>query len=470
MALQLPAFQAVRIDKLEVREDISETDFLREARMRAGRTPSVVLLSGGESRASGENRYSIAGWDPFLVFRSKGHACTLERAGKMQQVEADPLVLLDRLCSSFRPDFGFDVSPFSGGAMGYLAYDLKNTIERLPQTAQDDMNLPDLFLLWPKRIMVHDRREQKLFNFTLGFEGDVRGEGHGCGGHETVPFPPLRAGNLRSDFTHEQYLAAVGKVRRYIRRGDVYQVNLSQRFRFSFEGDPFRLWTLLFEMNPAPFYAFVNAGDHGVLSTSMERFLFRRGSYLETRPIKGTQRRGATPEEDAALASGLVGSPKDDAELSMIVDLMRNDLGRVCSPQTVRVDEHKRLESYQNVHHLVSIVSGRLRPEASYGDVLRACFPGGSITGCPKIRAMEIIDELEPHVRHVYTGSIGYLGWHENMDLNVAIRTAILKDGTCCFPVGGGIVYDSREEDEYRETLQKGRTVFDLVEKLGGEA
>ena len=256
-------------------------------------------------------------------------------------------------------------------------------------------------------------------------------------------------------------------MRHYIREGDIYQVNISQRYRFPLEGDAFLLWESLYEMNPAPFYAYINAGDHQVLSTSMERFLLRRKSTIETRPIKGTRKRGASPEEDEALRLELQSDPKEDAELSMIVDLLRNDLGRVCSPRTIRVAEHKRLETYQNVHHLVSIVTGELRPRTTYGDLLRGTFPGGSITGCPKIRSMEIIDELEPHVRHVYTGSIGYLGFHENLDLNVAIRTGLVHKSTCYFSVGGGIVYDSKEEDEYQETLHKGRTLFQLIAKIG---
>jgi para-aminobenzoate synthetase component 1 len=278
---------------------------------------------------------------------------------------------------------------------------------------------------------------------------------------------PIQVGALQSNFSHEAYLHAVRKARHYIREGDIYQVNLSQRYQFELAGDTFQLWKSLFNMNPAPFYAYIQAGDHQVLSTSMERFLYRRGSYIETRPIKGTRKRGRSADEDEALKRDLLQDPKEDAELSMIVDLSRNDLGRVCSARTIEVSEHKRLETYQNVHHLVSIVTGRLQTGTSYGEILRATFPGGSITGCPKIRAMEIIDELEPHVRQVYTGSVGYLGWHENMDLNIAIRTALIHQGTCYFSVGGGIVYDSRDEDEYRETLHKGRTLFQLIEQLG---
>ena len=257
------------------------------------------------------------------------------------------------------------------------------------------------------------------------------------------------------------------RVREYIRAGDVYQVNLSQRYRFPFSGDGFGLWESLFRRNPAPFYAYLHCGGHQVLSTSMERFLFRKGDFIETRPIKGTRKRGASPSEDEALRAELRSSPKDDAELSMIVDLLRNDLGRVCLPRSVRVQEHKRLESYQNVHHLVSIVTGRLASGTTYGDIIRAAFPGGSITGCPKIRAMEIIDELETVVRHVYTGSIGYLGWHDNMDLNIAIRTAVIHGRACSYSVGGGIVFDSDEADEYEETLHKGRTLFEIIQAGG---
>jgi para-aminobenzoate synthetase component 1 len=279
-----------------------------------------------------------------------------------------------------------------------------------------------------------------------------------------VPLGAYRVGPPKSNFTREAYLQALSRIREYIRQGDVYQVNLTQRFSFPLSGEPYYLFKRLFGLNPAPFYAFLNCGDFQVLSTSMERFLYRRGDYLETRPIKGTRPRGATPAADVVLRQELAESRKDDAELSMIVDLLRNDLGKVCRPRTVRVLEHKRLEAYQNVYHLVSVVAGQLQPECRAVDILRATFPGGSITGCPKIRAMEIIDELEPHVRHVYCGAIGYLGLHRNLDLNVAIRTAIISKGQAHFAVGGGVVYDSREEDEYEETLHKGRTLFRLIE------
>ncbi len=462
---------SIEIERLERFSGVEDAGFLARAYACSRRSLSAVLLSGGDLRDSGENRYSIAAWKPLAAMTARNGLCRVETgAAGVSEFRADPLDVLDRIFETMTPAFDLEVTPFSGGAVGYLAYDLKHAIERLPAFAVDDLGLPDIFLFWPGQILVHDREAKELSILDLKFAG--------TGGPPSGPWVPpagsdrppgaFRTGQPRSNFTHEAYLAAVGKIRSYIRNGDVYQVNLSQRFQFELDGNPYLLWRTLFDINPAPFYAFIHAGDHQVLSTSMERFLLRRGPMIETRPIKGTRGRGKTKEEDADLVSDLLQSPKDDAELSMIVDLLRNDLGRICLPGTIRVVEHKRVETYQNVHHLVSIVAGELPPGTPHGQIIRATFPGGSITGCPKIRSMEIIDELEPNVRHAYTGAIGYLGWHANLDLNVAIRTAIVKDGICYFSVGGGIVYDSVEEEEYRETLDKGRTLFDLTRKPGG--
>lgn len=453
---------------------------------------SAVLVSGGAVASGLENRYSMIAYDPFLSFISKGQSCRIEAAGWSQVLHGDPLRLLDAACALFQPDFSLCVPPFAGGAVGYFAYDLKNVVEKLPTTAVDDLNLPDIFLFWPRRLLVHDRVRKRLVHLVFKYEpedvssaGGSEGVASDTDGFGAGPEAPLlfdepdvplaesaktidcRLDDLRSNFTHQDYLRAVSEVRRYIEAGDVYQVNLSQRFYLPLAGNPFELWSALFRLNPTPFHAYIQAVDHQVLSTSMERFLFRRGDYIETRPIKGTRKRGSTAEEDRLLREELCRSGKDDAELAMIVDLLRNDLGRVCRARSIRVLAHKRLESYQSVHHLVSIISGRLKEGISNGEVLRATFPGGSITGCPKIRAMEIIDELEPNVRHIYTGSIGYLGWHANMDLNIAIRTALIKDGVCYYSAGGGIVYDSTAEDEYRETLHKARSLFQVIDKLG---
>ncbi|MGA9754500.1 MAG: aminodeoxychorismate synthase component I [Desulfobaccales bacterium] len=424
---------------------------------------AMLLLSGGELDCAG---YSLMGWDPFLVLRAKGRRVRLEQDGDTRVSDADPFVVLEDILKALELPGDSPLTPLAAGGLGFLAYDLKNHLERLPTTAADDLHLPDMVFAFPRRLVVHDRRAGRFWQVSITYE-DSRGRRSVPQDGEiwppAVPVGAYRVGTPKSNFTREAYLQALTRIREYIRAGDVYQVNLTQRFSFPLSGEPYYLLQRLFQVNPAPFYAYLHCGDFQVLSTSMERFLYQRGDYLETRPIKGTRPRGATPAADAVLRQELAESLKDDAELSMIVDLLRNDLGKVCRPRTVQVKEHKRLEAYENVYHLVSIVTGQLRPEVGAVDILRATFPGGSITGCPKIRAMEIIDELEPHVRHVYCGAIGYLGLHRNLDLNVAIRTAIISQGQAHFAVGGGVVYDSRAEDEYEETLHKASTLFRLI-------
>jgi para-aminobenzoate synthetase component I len=424
---------------------------------------AMLLLSGGDLDCAG---YSLMGWDPFLVIRARGRRVEVQQDGGTRVWEADPFAVLEDLLGALELPGDPPVTPLATGGLGFLAYDLKNHLERLPTSVVDDLHLPEMVFAFPRRLVIHDRRGGRCWQVGITYE-DAAGRAVAPEKAElwppAVPMGAYRVGPPVSNFSREAYLTALTRIREYIGNGDVYQVNLTQRFSFPLSGEPYHLLQRLFQLNPAPFYAYLNCDNFQVLSTSMERFLYRRGDYLETRPIKGTRPRGATPAADAILRQELAESPKDDAELSMIVDLLRNDLGKVCRPRTVRVLEHKRLEAYQNVYHLVSLVAGQLKPGCSAVDILRATFPGGSITGCPKIRAMEIIDELEPHVRHVYCGAIGYLGLHRNLDLNVAIRTAIISQGQGHFAVGGGVVYDSREEDEFDETLHKASTLFRLI-------
>jgi para-aminobenzoate synthetase component 1 len=356
------------------------------------------------------------------------------------------------------------------GLFGYLAYELKNSLERLPCTALDDLGLPHILLFAPRFLVIQERSSKETHLLVPVLAKDRPGSLAAhlerfhelCRRSEPSDRSSEISGRLRSSFSRSAYTASIGQIKEYIRAGHIYQVNMSQRFELGFRGRGFDLFRSLFSLNPAPFYAFVQAGDHEILSTSPERFLKRSGSRVETRPIKGTRPRGETWEADRLLATELRDSPKDDAELSMIVDLLRNDLGKVCRAGSVRVSEHKRIEPYQNVFHLVSIVEGRLAPGKDSVDLLRAAFPGGSITGCPKVRAMEIIDELEPQQRHVYTGSIGYIGFQDTLDLSIAIRTATLLNDRLLYSVGGGVVFDSDPEEEYEETLHKGRSLEEI--------
>ncbi|MEZ4386265.1 MAG: aminodeoxychorismate synthase component I [Candidatus Krumholzibacteriia bacterium] len=432
-------------------------DILDLAARFAHEPGTVLLLSGGDLDTA---RHHVLGVRPWLTFSARGGVSTLTDRDGATTVPGDPFAVLADLLERHRVAGASGSGPLASGLLGYLAYDLKDHLERLPRTSVDDLQLPGLLLYAPAVLIVDDRRTGRRELITTGPEPAVREQV--LAQLAAAPPPagaPPQAGTVRAGVAREAYLEAVRTIQELILAGDVYQVNYTQRFQAPLTGDPFALLRRLHAANPASFFAFVQAGDHQVVSTSPERFLRRRGPHVESRPIKGTRSRGGTPAADAALRAELLASAKDDAELSMIVDLVRNDLGKVCRPGTVRVAAHKVLQSYRNVHHLVSVVTGELDPGRGTVDLVRAAFPAGSITGCPKIRAMEIIDQLEPCRRHVYCGSLGYLGFDDTCDLSVAIRTATIIGGMISWSVGGGIVADSDPAAEYAESLHKGRTL-----------
>jgi para-aminobenzoate synthetase component 1 len=434
---------------------------------------TTVLMSGGDLDSA---RHHILGAKPWLVFSGRGRNMTLTVENQRFDFMGDPFDTLRMILKAFRlNDLELDPSnlpkPIYAGLLGYLAYDLKDCLEKLPRTSIDRLCLPHVHFMAPSIIVVHDKIKEttrlcipernlagrnNLGNDLDSFKRIISGRPPEYGNFRGD------AGGFKSNFTQAGYMNAIKKIKEYIAAGDIYQVNMSQRFEMDVQGDTFSLFKTLYHNNPAPFFAYIHAGNHHIVSTSPERFLLQTGEHVETRPIKGTRPRGKTPVEDKKLRRELKQSKKDDAELSMIVDLLRNDIGKVCRVGSVRVMKHKRLEAYQNVYHLVSIVEGRLDQGRDSVDLLKATFPGGSITGCPKIRTMEIIDELEPDRRHIYTGSIGYISFHDTMDLSIAIRTATIYNGQIIFSVGGGIVYDSDPLDEYEETLHKGRTLMEV--------
>ncbi len=468
LSTRLPRVTGVMTETLH-----QEEPFADMAARFAHEPGTVVLLSGGDLDCA---RYHILGIHPWLSLTGRPGETTIVIDGTTQVAPQAPLDCLESVLARCRLNPGDTVGPVAAGLFGYLAYDLKDGLEVLPRTTLDDLALPQLCLFAPSLIVVHDkasgatevhapiRQGQEIKAVSAAIEEFKH----------ALRSPPLPPGAfsgtgqaLKSNFTRSDYTASVKRIREYIAAGDVYQVNLSQRFEMGFGGDSYSLFKALYQRNPAPFFAFVNAGDHQIVSTSPERFLLRSGSRIETRPIKGTRPRGETPEKDREMKSALTHSPKDDAELSMIVDLLRNDLGKVCAGGSVVVALHKRLEAYQNVYHLVSVVEGTLAEGRNSVDLIRATFPGGSITGCPKIRSMEIIDELETLRRHVYTGSIGYISFHDTMDLSIAIRTATIIGDRLVFSLGGGIVFDSDPEDEFEETLHKGRTLMSMFRDAG---
>jgi len=442
--------------------------------------PYRIFLDSA-ARGTPLGRYSFLMADPAAVVRRKGP----QSGDALDEVRA---LLAPRAAA---PIAG--LPPFQTGAAGYIAYDWGRALERLPAARHDDLDLPDVVfgvydwvITWDheaSRAWIIARTDELLQRALIFVERPF--QGRGLGGPERAalrtdistrtnvarpPSYPVEADwidprlNLRSSFTHDGYLDAVNRVREYIFAGDIFQANLSQRFDAPLTEPPWDLYRRLRTQNAAPFAAYLDLPEAAVLSASPERFLRvdARG-LVETRPIKGTRPRGVGPEHDAALGRALTESAKDRAENLMIVDLIRNDLSRVCAPGTVRVRELFALEHFATVHHLVSTVVGELVSGASALDLLRAAFPGGSITGAPKVRAMEIIAELEPSARGVYCGAIGYWSVTGELDTNIAIRTAVCRDGRVYLSAGGGIVADSDAEQEYRETLDKARGMIDAL-------
>ena len=494
----------------------------RELFAEYAKRPHCVWLD----TASGQG-ISILAAEPFQVFRAKGRRCELATADGTARLDANPFDLLkDQIASCGSCLEGeAPAEPFPlGAAIGNFGYDLKNFVEKLPANAVDDVGLPDCWFGFYDHLLVFDHAQQKVWEINGG-RGPRRTRDSCRSSCRAVAASCAQAGDPRATAspysatplllhsvppptftsTRDSYRRTVLRAKEYIAAGDIYQVNLSQRFQCEVEAAPEEVYLTLRQANPAPYCAYLDIGEAQVLSSSPECFLNVRGRRVVTRPIKGTRPRGATPGDDRRIVAELLGSPKDNAELVMITDLERNDLGRVCDFGTVRVNELVRVESFATVHHLVATVEGQLRRDVSHVDCVRACFPGGSITGAPKIRAMQIIDELEPHARGVYTGAIGFLGFNDVSHLNIAIRTAVYQPlatgsgdafvgaaspprpgtpgviepiaagtpllqeqrcGRLTFHAGGGIVADSEPDAEYDETLAKAQGIFNAIDQL----
>ncbi|MDD5111668.1 MAG: aminodeoxychorismate synthase component I [Candidatus Altiarchaeota archaeon] len=414
-------------------------------------------------------RYSILGYQPMHVLQAKSGKYKIITTGRSSSYNGDPLEKLEELLALNKVEYSGNL-PFVGGAVGYLSYDLCQLTENMKLDKPDETGMPDMEFGFYEKAVVCDNLKGTVCLTSCGktLESCKAGIGELTEKFRKKPDTTADRKNIikskvKSNFTKPGYLRTVEKIKDYIRAGDTYQVNLSQNFTTTLKENPWRVYKRLRNINPAPFAAYLNYGKTRILSSSPERFLKVKDRTIETRPIKGTRPRGADEKEDRKLARELLSSEKDKAEHVMIVDLERNDLGKVCEYESVHVPEFEILETYPTVHHMVSTVRGRLRQGTSIIDCIRACFPGGSITGAPKIRAMEIINELEPTRRNLYTGAVGYLGFNGAMDLNIAIRTIICTPKTTCFSAGGGIVADSKPEAEYDETIHKARALFQVL-------
>jgi len=442
---------------------------------------SFFLDSGMDHENLG--RYSFIGSDPFLMLKSRSNEIILLGPKGRESKKGNPFETLDKLLKEYTIEPCPSPTPFIGGGVGYFSYDLCHFIESLPSTAVDDLQLPECYLAFYDLVLTFDHLERKTYIASSGFpEQEERKRLKRAAerlqevkarllaqdsplSKNPIPSRSTKALGitLRANFTRQEYLKAVEAAREHIAAGDIFQVNLSQRFEAELPLPPYELHRHLRHINPAPFAAYLNFDEVTVLSASPERFLKVKDGWVETRPMKGTRPRGDSAAEDEALARELQNSIKDKAENVMIVDLERNDLGKVCRFGTVKVRELWTLEKYATVFQLTSTVEGRLRQGMNRIDLLKACFPGGSITGAPKVRAMEIIDELEPTKRSLYTGSLGYLSFSGEMDLNIVIRTILVKDERAYLQVGGGIIYDSDPQAEYQETLDKAKALFQAL-------
>ena len=420
---------------------------------------------GGQGARGDQARYDIIVARPPVTFETFGPRTLIRQQGRAIESREDPFLLLKKYLGRVeKNDTGL---PFCGGAAGCFAYDLGRRIETLPAQAADDLPLPDMAVgIYDWAVIVdHQRRQSWLAGACRFAETAANWPAlHALfSDPPACPKAPFNArAEVKSNLSKAGYTAAFNRIKDYIRAGDCYQVNLAQRFSADFAGSGWAAYRRLCALNPAPFAAYLNLPQCRVLSASPERFLRVIDGQVETRPIKGTQRRSVFAAEDRALAGWLLESEKERAENLMIVDLLRNDLGKSCAPGSIGVPRLFALESYATVHHLVSTVTGRLAQDKHALDLLRGCFPGGSITGAPKLRAMQIIEELEPHRRNLYCGAIAYIGFDGNMDSNICIRTLIQYEGRIYFHAGGGIVWDSRAGAEYEECFSKAAALLKL--------
>jgi para-aminobenzoate synthetase component 1 len=425
---------------------------------------AAFLDSGYGGNVAG--RYDILAADPYLTLTTRGETTEIRSRDGAEFSTRDPLELVAEALGDRADPVGN--LPFAGGAIGYLSYDLGRRFEKLPARAAQDIDLPELAIGLYDWAIVVDHVEQRAWLVAQGRERSSLSEWDALQASVQPVVSRLRPAfrvlsPVQSNLDRSGYANAFERVQGHIRDGDCYQINLTQRFKARVQGDPWHAYLNLRRTNPAPYSAYLDLPFGQILSSSPERFLTMRGGYVETKPIKGTRPRSADPARDLALAQALRASEKDRAENVMIVDLLRNDLGKVSVPGSVRAHPLFSIESFASVHHLVSTVSARLAPDRHAVDLIRACFPGGSITGAPKLRAIQIIESLEPHRRSIYCGCIGYIGFDGSMDLNIAIRT-LLRSGEWIYAwAGGGIVADSEVDAEYQESLDKAAALLEIL-------
>ncbi|PFV48333.1 aminodeoxychorismate synthase component I [Bacillus cereus] len=446
-----------------------QLDFFKQYKFLSQGKSQHILLESGRG-----GRYNIVGLNPVAVIRGKDETLHISESGKETIKRGNPLDLMQEYMEQWKTDYNPEYPPFQGGAIGYFSYDCIRYIEKLPSLAEDDINIPDIFFLLFDDVFVYDQKEQVLWVITHYIDkyeeakerlNEWKSLWMTEAPEVTVPFESPEKKSEAVAFTEAGFMKAVECIQEYIGAGDVFQVNLSTRQERTLQTHPLEIYTSLREINPSPYMGYLELGDFQIVSGSPELLIKKQGTEVSTRPIAGTRSRGADEQEDEELARELIENEKERAEHVMLVDLERNDLGRVCKYGTVEVDEFMVIEKYSHVMHIVSNVRGEVEEDKDAFDLVKAVFPGGTITGAPKIRTMEIVEELEPVRRGIYTGSIGWIGYSGDTELNIVIRTLLAKDGKAHVQAGAGIVIDSNPENEYKESLKKAIALWRAKER-----
>ncbi len=465
-------------------EVIADLETPVSAFMKMGDSPYSFLLESAES-GGGIGRYSFLGSNPSLIFKSRGNEAEISEKGKTKRLRTrNPLMLLKGLLKNYRPVPDETLPPFSGGAVGYIGYDCVRYFEQLPEKNIDELNLPELYFMITDTILIFDRLMNKLkivANAHIGGDPEkayaaavsrietILGQLLGASPGTYFQPPPIRPrGDLASNMKQRDFEKAVRAAQEYIRAGDILQVVLSQRFRTEVTCPPLDIYRALRTINPSPYMFFLRFDDLYLVGSSPEIMVQVVGDEVRVRPIAGTRPRGLSVLEDGRLEEELLADPKERAEHIMLVDLGRNDVGRVSLPGSVRVADMMSIERYSHVMHIVSDVRGKLDPSQDAYSAFAATFPAGTVSGAPKIRAMEIIEELEPVRRGPYAGAVGYFSFDGNLDSCITIRTIVVKDKTAFIQAGAGIVADSVPENEHRECLNKAQALFRAVQMAEG--
>jgi len=464
-----------------VREVLSDLDTPLSVYLKLADGPYTYLF---ESVEGGERfgRYSMIGLPARRVYAFHGHTLTVREYGQIVETRkvSDPLAEVERLRSMHEVPKIDGLPGFTGGLVGWFGFECVEYIEpRLAgKTPRDELGTPDILLMLSEELAVFDnlkgrlylivhadaREPQALAQANRRLDSLTHRLRHGGAGYpETLQPATLDEADFASGFTRDDYIKAVETCKHYIAAGDAFQIVPSQRMSVPFHARPVDVYRALRALNPSPYMFFLDVGGTQVVGSSPEILARLQDGIVTVRPIAGTRPRGRTPEEDQALEAELLADPKERAEHVMLIDLGRNDVGHISVPGTVEVGAQFVIERYSHVMHIVSEVTGRLKPGLNYTDVLRATFPAGTLSGAPKVRALEIIRELEPVKRNVYAGAIGYIGWHGDADTAIAIRTAVIQNGRLYVQAGAGIVYDSDPETEWEEIINKGRALFRAV-------